>query len=612
MRSSSALGEQPLNSHLPTALGPHARRLAALLLCLASCILAGCPRSEDPKPPTPNTRTGPPAGHDGAVCGRDSDCDGEVCLSDEGGFPRGYCTTPDCFGSDCHGTDAHCIVFIDESSSCYDGCQTDEDCRDGYRCRAVSQADKLVCFPDDGEKPSAGSTSAACDDDDDCTEGLRCDGTTTGGYCLTTNCLQCPERTNCAPWGDGLACLRRCVDTDQCRIGHVCRELQGNHVCVPADDPAPSTDPAIAREVLGVRCDAELIGDVPGGRDWWLPYEVPEGAAAYVVVPFVDAGYLRPTTIATPSQEIDLVSSYRHHNIRASDDLVAEYLGTGAAGDIAFDWPIGVPYAPDLTDLVEPGAHRIRVTTSAVPPCVYVVASIGATKLRLNVFLVSDLLGVTADEAAADVDLLEVFSLVEGLLGPSQLSLSDVEFFDPPAEMVERYAHIHGLEELRELTGLGSARDETLEGHLSVDVFLVSQIGLGDGSAFGISAGLPGAPGMHGNTANGLVFVVSDIGVDNAFVAHVMAHELGHFLGLRHTTEFFRGSGDDFEAWFDEVMGITDPIDDTPECDQPQTQRYGCPDASNLMFPAPPESTDVPATITPGQATVLSWTPLAR
>ena len=75
----------------------------------------------------------------------------------------------------------------------------------------------------------------------------------------------------------------------------------------------------------------------------------------------------------------------------------------------------------------------------------------------------------------------------------------------------------------------------------------------------------------------------------------VMAHEVGHYLGLFHTTEQNQRS--------------TDPIADTPDCRNVGNFPTGCPDWTNLMFPlAGPDHLDVSAE----QASVIRSNPLTK
>jgi hypothetical protein len=74
----------------------------------------------------------------------------------------------------------------------------------------------------------------------------------------------------------------------------------------------------------------------------------------------------------------------------------------------------------------------------------------------------------------------------------------------------------------------------------------------------------------------------------------LLAHEIGHFLGLRHTTD---------------DGGATDPIADTPEC-AAGTVFEECADYTNVMFPFFPLGGD--HVLTEGQARVLRANPFLR
>ena len=92
-----------------------------------------------------------------------------------------------------------------------------------------------------------------------------------------------------------------------------------------------------------------------------------------------------------------------------------------------------------------------------------------------------------------------------------------------------------------------------------ITVFLVQEIAnasAGGATVLGISGGPPGAAGLSGTSHSGLVVTALDLDARPDDVARIFTHELGHFLGLFHTTE---KSG-----------GAHDVVHDTPQCDDDQ------------------------------------------
>lgn len=118
--------------------------------------------------------------------------------------------------------------------------------------------------------------------------------------------------------------------------------------------------------------------------------------------------------------------------------------------------------------------------------------------------------------------------------------------------------------------------------NVALDVFFVADIDAqGGADVGGIAGGTPIAFGMHGTAGSGVaiatdMFLSAD---DPARLGRTLAHELGHALGLFHTSE---------------VDGLViDPLDDTPACTLAQDRDHsGSLDAAecaahggdNLMF----------------------------
>ncbi len=87
----------------------------------------------------------------------------------------------------------------------------------------------------------------------------------------------------------------------------------------------------------------------------------------------------------------------------------------------------------------------------------------------------------------------------------------------------------------------------------------------------GLSGGIPG-PAFNGTRDSGIAMRMEPfLRCPDCLEAYgsLFAHEIGHYIGLYHTTEADR------ERW--------DPISDTPECDEPSLNT--CPDYDYVMFP---------------------------
>lgn len=112
----------------------------------------------------------------------------------------------------------------------------------------------------------------------------------------------------------------------------------------------------------------------------------------------------------------------------------------------------------------------------------------------------------------------------------------------------------------------------------------------GEPIAAGISPGIPGAAALYGRGVSGIIVASLE---DEQTDALVMLHEMGHFFGLNHTTEFDGQS--------------SDPLEDTPRCTTITNQPQSCGDRKNVMFPAGP--IEGPVTLSPSQIRVYRGSP---
>jgi hypothetical protein len=190
------------------------------------------------------------------------------------------------------------------------------------------------------------------------------------------------------------------------------------------------------------------------------------------------------------------------------------------------------------------------------------------------VFVGTDDVNLTADQAPELMQpaVDELTSIWDG----AGITVGDIEYADFDGD-VTTYETINGDQELGSL--LREARDDR-----SITFFFVQSITSDDGATIlGLAGGPPGAAANGGTSKSGVVVTTADFvgdgGEGDIQMAHVMAHEGLHFLGLFHTTE--------------KAADGHDPLADTPECDasadadgngQVNTDECAGADADNIMF----------------------------
>jgi hypothetical protein len=181
-----------------------------------------------------------------------------------------------------------------------------------------------------------------------------------------------------------------------------------------------------------------------------------------------------------------------------------------------------------------------------------------AGTLDVNVYL-TGANGWTAANAESEPEIQAILASVNEIYAPVGIELGRVTWqdIDPSFKVIES---VQGPDnDLMELFAQSEGQDNN-----ALNVFFVEELNVGGpfggfGVLLGVAGGIPGPALLQGTVKSGVAVAVKPVPEVPAGVDTTMAHEMGHFLGLFHTSE------QNFGGF---VPSIHDPLPDTPENDE--------------------------------------------
>lgn len=243
---------------------------------------------------------------------------------------------------------------------------------------------------------------------------------------------------------------------------------------------------------------------------------------------------------------------------RADGETVYDAFAMPSPGDPAPAWGIAPVTIRELVTLMHPNGPRsppsrrgfdVFLSATAPGPSERVIlqrTGEGAV-LDLDLYLAGGN-GWTSRDGLPPRVLAGDIEDLRAMLAPIGIAIGEVRVHDVVGGLRRRFEMLEGEEgllavppDLPELYRLSAGANRP-----SVNVFFVRFIE----NALGIASGIPGPHAMHGTGASG-VAIAADL-VPPGDMAAVLAHEIGHFCGLFHSSEL--------------DGAVHEPLTDTEEC----------------------------------------------
>jgi hypothetical protein len=438
----------------------------------------------------------------------------------------------------------------DTPSRAFDGqpCQTDADC-----------ASDMCVFSMHDEDDHSGRCERACDTSADCHSrragDVMCGGATPdielGGTCTAT----CQTDSDCR---NGELCLKT-PEAMQCLLDH--HEIEGFErlgIGNPPNTPRPIKEWMAPVE----QCATEMAElDEFGLPNWTVQIQLPEDAVSMMFASTTPGFHLKG--IADDSRtyaDIDFWGTWFHHNTVSDEHYIEVFSDLGHEDSI-----------------MQPGLYTVQLGAST-QPCfrLYTPSQLGR-RIDLNIYnLSSSDIEIIDDEVTSTME--EAIQLASAILNEAGLQIGQIRTMDVEQSLIDRFQRIESFVHHHEM--LAAVDIAELEPHerQSINVFIVDSYEM---PIAGLAGQVMGAPAMQGLLGGGISVAAPPAYVNSEhwYLGQTLAHEIGHFLGLEHTTKTHS------EA--DDTWTVQDRLDDTPACGQePPSDPFeqDCGDEGFLMY----------------------------
>ncbi len=201
--------------------------------------------------------------------------------------------------------------------------------------------------------------------------------------------------------------------------------------------------------------------------------------------------------------------------------------------------------------------------------------------IPINIWLIH-VAGVDAENAGVNTEFKPVLNAFRQSLETAGVTVDTMNFIDASSENRQRYGVVDGMAEYREMLAISSMVDNNWP-----NVFLVKNFSGDLAGILGLASQIPGPPGLQGTGFSGVAVATDYYEYFPRIIGLAMAHELGHWLGLFHPTEYdghFHDALDDTPECVAELDGNSDGRVDNQECAE-----HG---ENNVMFWLVPFSDD--------------------